>query len=471
MTYNKIQSIYIPISKRKILFVKSYILALVIIGLNSCTDFVEVDPPKNILVSETVFEDPATVESALANVYYTMRQQGIVGYDLSADMGIYADEMDYYGSNSNDLSVYIHSITPINSNVSNYWNNAYTLIYAVNDIINGVEDSSALSVEEKATFKGQALFVRAFLHFTLVNIFGDIPLITTPDYRMNNTTGRTPVNEVNEAIIEDLILAVSLMDASDPTGERVIPNKAAANALLARVYLYTENWELAESTSTILIDQFELETNLSNVFLKESVETIWQFKPDPTNIRNTSEANQFIIQTSSGNHYALTNVLMNSFEEEDLRREQWVGNFTSADGSTSLYFPYKYKALLSEVESLEYSIVFRLAEQYLIRAESRAQLGNISGAQNDLNNIRNRAGLDDTAAGTQSTLLAAILQERFVELFSEQGHRWFDIRRTGKAGENLESLKPNWKTTDTIWPIPESELELNPNLLPQNPGY
>tara|TARA_R110002050_G_scaffold293609_2_gene450219 strand:+ start:8214 stop:9569 length:1356 start_codon:yes stop_codon:yes gene_type:complete len=450
---------------------RSCILAITLLGLNSCSDFVEVDPPKNILVSETVFDDAATVESALASVYYNMRQYGIVGYNISADMGIYADELDYYASNSNDLSVYLHSITPINSNVSNYWTNAYSLIYAVNNIINGVEDSASLSADEIATFKGQALFIRAYLHFILVNIYGDIPLVKTTDYLINNTIGRTSVNEVYDAIIDDLTLAVSLLDSSDSTGERVIPNKAAGNALLARVYLYTENWELAESTASLLIDEFELETDLSKVFLKDSKETIWQFKPDPTNIRNTSEANQFIIQAIPGNRYALSNVLLNSFEENDLRFDQWVGSFTSADGLTTLFFPYKYKALLNEVESLEYSIVLRITEQYLIRAEARAQLGNIVGAQHDLNNIRNRAGLDDTIAGTKASLLDAILHERFVELFSEQGHRWFDLKRTGKAGELLELVKPNWKATDVIWPIPESELELNQNLLPQNTGY
>lgn len=112
-----------------------------------------------------------------------------------------------------------------------------------------------------------------------------------------------------------------------------------------------------------------------------------------------------------------------------------------------------------------------MEEQYLIRAEARAYQVNISGAQEDLNIIRNRAGLSDTSATTQQDLLSAILQERRLELFTEIGHRWFDLKRTGQAGTVLAPLKPAWQERNLLLPIPETELILNPNLQPQNPGY
>ncbi|WP_417445286.1 RagB/SusD family nutrient uptake outer membrane protein [Joostella sp.] len=451
----------------KILVIQIMLLA----SLNSCSEFVAVDPPKNILVSETVFKDAATVESALANIYYTLRNQGMVSYNISADMGIYADELDYYSSNADKLSIYLHSMTPINSRASYYWTNTYALIYAANDILEGLASSETLSSDEIAIYKGQALFIRAYLHFILINIYGDVPLVTSTDYLTNNSIERSATAVVYDTIIEDLKRAVNLLNSEDLTGEHVIPNKAVANALLGRVYLYTENWELAEETSSLLIDEFELESDLSKVFLKESRETIWQFKSDPANVRNTYEATQFIIQAIPGNSYALSDSLLSVFELEDERLKQWVGSFTSGDGLTTLHFPYKYKAPLSEEETLEYSVVFRLAEQFLIRAEAKAQQGNIVGSQNDLNRIRLRAGLGKTTAATKETLLSAILDERFMELFSEQGHRWFDLKRTGKAGAILELVKPNWKLTDVLWPVPEAEIERNANLLPQNTGY
>ena len=97
-------------------------------------------------------------------------------------------------------------------------------------------------------------------------------------------------------------------------------------------------------------------------------------------------------------------------------------------------------------------------------------MGDLVGAQDDLNVIRNRAGLPNTTAVTQATLLNAILEERNREFFTELGHRWFDLKRTGFASSVL-SVKPGWDAKDLLWPLPASELLLNSNLLPQNPGY
>jgi hypothetical protein len=448
------------------------ILTLILI-MTSCTDFVEVDPPKNNLVSETVFEDPATVESALANIYYKMREQGMLSgrFGLSALLSIYSDEQDYYNSGADYLEFYNHNVTATNNLVSAWWSHAYNIIYAANDIVKGVEGSEALSAIEKNNFKGQALFIRGYIHSLLVGLYGDIPYITTTNYLTNNTVSRQSENEVYEFVISDLIEATALMDDTDVTGEYVIPNASVAKALLSRMYLYTEQWELAENMANDLIDSHSLELDINNVFLKNSEETLWQFKPNGVSDNNTYEANQFIIQFIPGQTYALGKMLLDAFEPGDLRFSNWTGNLTSNDGLTTLYYAYKYKALLGETASLEYSIIFRLTEQYLIRAESRAQLGNIAGAQDDLNRIRNRAGLVNTTSTTKNEILEAILQERQVEFFTEHGHRWFDLKRRGVATVVMSPIKINWQDTDVLFPIPETELEINSNLKPQNPGY
>ncbi|MCX2681900.1 RagB/SusD family nutrient uptake outer membrane protein [Galbibacter sp. EGI 63066] len=444
-----------------------------IIGLTSCSDFVEVEPPKNLLISETVFSDPATVESALANIFYKIREQGsmVSGRSgMTTLMGIYSDELDYYGFDTNSNELFHHNVTASNAVLLSWWNNAYNLIYATNDIIGGVENSNALNAENKARYKGQALFVRAYIHSLLTNLYGDIPYITSTNYSENNSVARLPVAEVYEHVISDLTSAVDLLENINVTGERVLPSQDTALALLSRIYLYVQNWEMAESTATQLIGKHSLEPNISKVFLKESSETLWQLKPGDSP-KNTHEANQFIIQAIPGQQFALTDSLLDAFEPGDLRLNNWIGTASNIDGTVTLYFPYKYKAYITESQSLEYSIVFRLAEQYLIRAEARAHLENISGAQNDLNRIRNRAGLSNTMANSMNDLLEAIIQERRVELFAEHGQRWFDLKRTGNAGSILSLVKPNWQETDVLFPIPESELEINPNLLPQNLGY
>lgn len=471
-------SIYIIKSKNglsstRTLIFKCLAFFLLVIGFIGCSDFVEVDAPKNILVSETVFNDPATVESALANIYFKIREEGMVSGNLglTTSLGIYSDELDYYGFDSSYSQFYNHNVIAGNNTILGWWSHAYNIIYSANDIIKGVENSNALTSEEKDRSKGQALFVRAYVHSLLANIYGDIPYITTTDYRENNVVSRLPLADVYDHIIDDLMEAVVLLEVMDGnSGERVLPGQDVAKALLARMYLYSEQWELAASMATDLIDSYSLEMEINHVFLKASSETIWQLKPGDSP-RNTQEANQLVIRFIPGQIYALSDTLLEAFEAGDLRFTNWVGSISNTNNTVTLQFAHKYKALFTETESLEYSILFRLAEQYLIRAEARAHLGNISGAKEDINAIRNRAGLANTPASTVSDVLEAIRQERRVELFTEQGHRWFDLKRTGNASEVLSPIKPNWQGTDVLFPIPETELETNPNLLPQNGGY
>lgn len=446
---------------------------LAVIALSSCSNFVEVDSPKNLLISKTVYNDAATVESALANVYYQMREQGLVSgnYGMTTALGVYSDELDYYGFDSNQMQLFHHNVMASNQLISTWWVHAYHVIYCANDIILGVENSTALTLEDKQRFNGQALFIRAFVHSLLADLFGDIPYITTTDYLYNNTVGRMPLAKVQEMIVSDLNTSIELLDDLEfDSGEHVLPEQSAAKALLARRYLYTQQWTLAETTATDLIDAFQLEPDLANVFLKGSSETIWQFRSG-ISPRNTQEANQLIIQIIPGQKYALTDNLLSEFEVGDLRFTTWTGSISDTNNTVTLFFSHKYKAVLSEMQSLEHSIIFRSAEQYLIRAEARAHIGDLLGAKEDINQIRNRAGLVNTSANTVTEILEAILHERRVELFAEHGQRWFDIKRTDSAKKVLEPIKPNWQPTDILFPIPETELELNPNLLPQNNGY
>jgi len=410
----------------------------------------------------------------LANVYFKMREDGLASGNFGPGilMGSYADELDYFNSNINFSRIYNHNVIDNDATALAWWNHAYNVIYAVNDIIKGVDNSSGLTEVEKDSFKGQALFVRGFMHSLLVKLYGDVPYITTPDYIENNIITRTPENEVYEKIIIDLKLAITLLNDTDPTGERVIPNRQVATALLSRVYLYTKNWDLAEKAATEVINKFNLELDVNKVFLKGSPETIWQFKPDVFPRNNSLEAQWLIIQGIPGQNYALTDNLLSAFEVGDLRLSNWIDDITSLNGQTTLHFAYKYKETFNTTNmSLEYSIIFRLAEQYFIRAEARANLNNISGSQQDLNKVRNRAGLPNTLAANTNDLIEAILRERRVELFTEHGHRWFDLVRYGKAKEIISPIKTSWKDTDILFPIPANEIELNPNIKPQNPGY
>ena len=207
---------------------------------------------------------------------------------------------------------------------------------------------------------------------------------------------------------------------------------------------------------------------MSQIFLNNSTTTVWQLNPSGST-RNTAEGSLYIFTNGPPPTAALSADFMNCFEAGDLRKTTWIKSVT--DGVSTWYHPYKYKQNKSSTPSKESSIIFRTAELYLIRAEARVQSGNLTSGKEDLNLIRDLAGLPPTPALTKETLLQAIIEERRVELFTEYGHRFYDLKRLGIIDNVLPETKPGWNSTDKLLPIPELELSLNKNLLPQNLGY
>lgn len=443
--------------------------------LSGCDHYVEADFPTTQLTATSVFQDRNTVNAAMSNIYARMRDSGILAGNqggLSNLMGNYADDLVYYGGLTGAArNFYNNTILASNVNNFNLWSTSYKQIYAANAILEGVSASALLTATDKNQFKGEALFVRSLLHFYLLNLYGDVPYITATDYQQNKVMHKMSPVALYLHIIADLELAASLLPEAYISSDRIRPNKSVATALLARVYLYKGMWAEAANAASYLINNtasYAWETNLDKIFLKGSTTTIWQFMPRIQGA-NAQEGSTFIFVSGPPSNAALSSQLVNGFEPGDQRRIHWIGSLTK--GTATWYYPYKYKQRTATVSSLEYSIVFRLAEQYLIRAEARAQKGDLIGAKEDLNKIRNTAGLAGTAALSQEAILSAILQERRVELFTEHGHRFFDLKRANRLDDVLSPVKAGWNATDRLLPMPESELILNPNLNPQNPGY
>ncbi|PXY40863.1 RagB/SusD family nutrient uptake outer membrane protein [Flavobacterium cheongpyeongense] len=458
---------YIP--DRLIIF---FLFALTVI---SCDSFVEVDLPKSQLTSEGVFKDFATADAALTDIYAKIRDKGILtgqNTGISCQLGNYTDDLVAYGTpTSTTVSFYNNAVLPSNSDVADYWNASYNQIYAANAILEGIAENISFTSQNKNKLQGEALFIRALMHFYLVNIFGDIPYIKNTDYTKNSLVSRMPAAAVYENITNDLKNAIELLPTSYSTTERIRPNKYTAQALLARVYLYVGKYVQAANEASSVLNQsgiFPLTKNINQVFQISSKETIWQLKA-PVSGQNTQEADTFIFLSAPPAMTSLSDNLVNSFASSDLRRLNWIKEVK--EENSVFYHPYKYKEQNFTSSSVEYSIVFRTAEQFLIRAEARAHQGDLTGAKDDLNKIRQRAGLLDTQAVTQSEILDAILCERKWEFFTEHGHRFFDLKRFNKIDEVLTGIKPGWKTTDRLLPIPQSELSANPNLRPQNAGY
>lgn len=469
------------------------ILFVVVFSVNSgCKKLVQIPGPSNSITTTEAFNTIEKATSVVTGIYSDMSLASFfVRYAnglTTIDAGLSADELTYFGAISPFQN---NSILPTDGDISyGFWTPAYFDIYSANAAIDGLTQSATLPAVAKNQLIGECKFIRAFCYFYLVNLFGDVPLVTSISFARNSLLSRTPSADVYRQIITDLKDAQNLLpnDYSAFGNERTRATSWAANALLARTFLYKGIFDSAELYSSAVINQTGLYglTDLSGTFLKNSFESILQLEPINANLNATAEGNQFIPRYFTKDYppdvvdanwplfvptYPLTSQLLNAFDSGDLRKSTWIDSTGQVNG-TNYYYPSKYKIGQGAPGGInEYYMVLRLAEQYLIRAEARAQQNDIAGAQSDLNIVRARSGLGPTNANDVPSLLTAIVHERQVELFAEWGHRWLDLKRIHKADEILSTVKgTNWQTTDQLWPIPQSELVSDPNLR-QNTGY
>lgn len=448
---------------------------LLMILSTSCEDFVDIDPPRNQIIRETIYTDDESAMAAIIGIYSEMtNESSIITTQSNLFEGWCSDEFFIFSFSAPELEFFNNELTSTNSIVGGNWDQAYKFIHYSNAVLEGLAASENISEITKQQLTGEARFIRALTHFYLVNVFGDVPVITTTDFKVNSVASRNSKQQIYAQIISDLEEAQILLndDYSFSNGERIRPNRWVATALLARVYLYLDDWANAEEQATAIINNsllYSLESDLNAVFLANSNEAIWQLKPNAAN-KNAEDGFTFIPANFTLRPFkvSLNDQLINVFEAGDARLNNWVGSYDV--DNTTYYFPFKYK--VRESSSItEYNMIFRLAEQFLIRAEARANQNKISEAIDDLNIIRARAGLSNLSASLEvEQMLLAVAQERRIELFAEGGHRWRDLKRTGQANTVLASSKPSWQTTDELFPIPQLELEKNPNLT-QNQGY
>jgi hypothetical protein len=443
--------------------------------LPSCKKFTEIAPPKNAILGIDVFTDSLSSTAAILGIYTTLNSTALIGGNATTYLGLSADELNKIGANNNALQLQNNLLSATNDNTGALWASAYQVIAQANACLTGLKTTTAITPVTITQYSAEAKFLRAFSYFYLVNLYGDVPLVITNDYQLESNDSRKPVATVYQQIVQDLTDAQTALPVSYASGQYVRATKWAAAALLARVYLYQQNWAGAETQATSVINNSGTSlTGLSSVFVVGSSEAIWQVQ-QPTSQKN---AGDFNIIYNYGYGYYMTNSLLNAFETGDARKTAWI--FSDNSSGSTLYYPYKYKADAYSGNTTEYTMMLRLAEQYLIRAEARARQNKIPTAVTDLNVIRNRAGLANLPSSlTRAQCIAATEQERRIELFAEWGHRWLDLKRTpsltstGKtrADDVLGALKgSNWQSTDQLYPIPYNDIKLNGKLT-QNAGY
>lgn len=467
------------------------ILIFVALALTGCEDFLDLEPISD-LAEDNFFKTGADAESALIAAYDALQSEYYI-FDRFINGDVISDNCYAGGDNPNNFQLDEFTVTPSNGNVERDWSYLYEAISRANAVLDNVPDIEAtdLTATRKTEILAEASFLRAYHYFQLVNLWGEVPLVLE---KVNSTDpevvfqSKASVQDIYNAMISDLRFAAENLPEFHPQQEQRA-TQGAANTMLAKVYTHQPNPDWA------MVRQHALEVINSGVYLLvPDYDDLWK----PTN-ENSSESIfevQFIGGTNEANWGpqlwlppSLTNDGWRKFntpskdliaafdaENDDVRKDASIlfeGGLPWQDPdfpSGTVPFPYKQREA-NGWSSANNFILLRLADVVLLLAEAENELGDTGAAATALNQIRNRVNLPNTTASGQSELREAIHNERRLELAFE-GHRWFDLKRTGMAVSTMNALDRNYNVEEyeLLLPIPQSELDRNPNLT-QNPGY
>ena len=440
-----------------------------LLGITSCDNALDVDLPSNQLSSESVYASEPTAEAAVNGIYQSMVADFFYNR-VHTVLGETADELVPRTGIANIYSS--NEIPETDGTINANWGELYKTIYNANNVIEGLTKSTSINAVKSKQWIAEAKFLRAYSYFYLTNLWGNVPLVLTTNVDVSALLPQFSQETVYAQILLDLTDASKDLpsDYKNYDQERIRATKWAAEALLARVNLYLERWNEASSHASAVINEtgtFGLITGLTDTnspFIADNKESILQIPY--FNVDYTYEGSS-VFTTGGTLLLRKGNVL---FETGDARKTNWTIDINDRLGVFLGIAPRKYQNDFGDSPS-ERSTLLRLAELYLIRAEARVKSNDITGAQQDINAIRNRALLDNTTVTNPNQLLDLIALERQREFFAENGHRWLDLKRTGKLDETLSVLSDKiWKTTDNLYPIPEPAIRSNP-FLNQNSGY
>ncbi|WP_025142520.1 RagB/SusD family nutrient uptake outer membrane protein [Pedobacter jeongneungensis] len=460
------------------------IMGLTVVISTGCEKLIAIDPPLNQVTTDQVFASDKLATSARSAMFSTLAQTTTQSSNLTIYSALEADDLLYLSNVGGIQEFNNNTYSVLSTNPPTLFSEWYTVIYRANAIILGLQNSTGASEQIKKQYTAEAKFIRAYCYFNLINSFGDVPLVLVTDPNITAFLPRETTANIYTQIIADLTDAKAnlLSDYSATVSDRIGVNKFTATALLARVYLFTNNYAAAESNASEVIASslyslIPKATVGTALFVKNSAESIWQTTP-PVAVTSqyTNEAATLLpssATTLTTYFYRIDPRLVQLFATTDQRRVSWMTNATFAGDVYTLPFKYKYRtqALAVAAGITEYQVVLRLAEQYLIRAEARARTGaNLSGALSDLNAIQARAGATLTTATDAATLINDIALENRKEFFCEQAFRWYNLKRTGQADAVIGAIKTSYTPKSKLLPIPQAAIDANYNLT-QNPGY
>ena len=471
--------------------------------LFSCEKFLDLKPlSEGVAVTNTsadsaLYADASEVEAALGGVYDDFRNEY---YELDYYVNGDAQSDDAYAGADNPANFQIddYAIDATNLNVSRDWAYLYSMIGKANTVINNMEGVPGLTVERMNEIKGEACFIRAFNYFQLVQLWGDVPLQLTeiktisaellPELYLIMFPPRTSRQKVYEQIIKDLEVAVQYAPATAP--HKGYATKGAANALLAKVYVTSEEYrdwnKVLTYCDAVINGGYTLLENYDQLWdgsVENSSESIFEI-----NYEGTPSSGNWGVNMFRGMDWKKFNIpsndLVAAFDAEgDVIRKNASIIWLDVSGKWNdpnwpqINYPFLNKWRNLSQPSPQNYIFIRLADIILLKAEALNETGDVAGAKILVDQIRSRVNLPGTPAGNQADMRLAIEKERRLELAFE-GCRWYDLKRTGRAIEVINKVptldgngyRYNLNPNRLLWPIPQAELDKNVNLV-QNPGY
>ncbi len=442
-------------------------VVLVAVVTQACQDVLE-PKPIDLLTDDIVLnevKDVPNVEIGLYNAFRVIIPASVIAGDFTADMLVHNGTFTQY----RELST--KQITSANASVATLWGSIYNTVYIANFIIEHLPDVPGLKSAERDKVLATAHFLRGYAYFMGYYSFGPIPLVVTTSIETNRNIPRASDGEIFQQIADDYSFALGKL-TEDPVNAG-FASEYAVRAALARFNLYMGNWADAEAYAASVIEsgQYTLVSDFSDIVTKDFTdeaifEVGYSLTDDPGTNGNIGLNNLFVGRREIiPSNQAI--VALASSESGD-RFSSIKFNINNLVGNDNGWSVAKYGTADEDNNNV---MVFRLAEMYLIRAEARAQQQNTAGAQEDINVLRARANAPTVGALNQSQMLITIENERRYELAFE-GHRWYDLVRTGRADDVMPAFSPNWKSTYERWPIPQREIQNNPALTGnQNPGY
>ena len=442
------------------------LLFALLISAQSCDDLLN-PTPVDLITDDQVLKDANSARVVLTSAYRDLANLGapkIIAGDLTSDNLIHNGTFTQYREISNkDMSA-------SNGSASALWGVIYSMSYVTSFLYEGLEK---IEITQNAydEITASASFLRAYACFVGAYTFGGIPIVTTTNVEENRVISRSTLEETLDFVEAELIYALDKLPA-EPFNAGEVSN-GAVKAMLARFYLFKKNWSEAEKYATDVIigngtQDYVLEEDFANVtadFSSESIlEIVYSANDNPGTSTNFSINNLFVGRRELIPSSEMVLALQNDGGARNIVIEYDGTNSRGSDNGWTIvrYGPF---------ENIQ---LFRLAEMYIIRAEARAEQDKISGAESaesDINIIRQRADVPLVQGISKNQMLAVIENERRMELCFE-GHRWYDLIRTGRAKTVMDEFTSNWTEKDELWPVPLREIINNPSLKnSQNPGY